>query len=492
MKPLTIIDAMSDGELFGKDFASQRDMGSWEAWKAFLATLYGLPVSPERLEAVRACTGLEAAPYEPVREAFVVSGRRSGKSRVASLIAVFEAAFVDHREHLAPGETAVVALIARDRSQARVLFRYVKGLLRRPMLARLVVRETATEIELNVGTSIEIMTAGQNVRGYSMAAAVCDEIAYWPSSELCAEPDREILSALRPALSTLRGKLICVSTPYRQVGVLFEAFRGFYGKPGATLVWKGTTEQMNPTFDQGTIEREIARDPEAGRSEWLAEWRSDLQSHIPRELVDRAMVPGRRELPPRVGVSYIGYCDPSGGRHDAMTLAIAHQEDGVTVLDRLDVALPPFSPDTVVRDFVAVLKPYGLSAVHGDRYAAAWNEERFRVHGITYLASERTTSEHFVAFLPLLTSNTVELLDDGQLRHELCGLERRAGRSGRDAVSHRVGGHDDCAASVAGACVLAASQAADDGPVLAANLAPERRGRLLDEREFELLGRGDY
>jgi hypothetical protein len=73
---------------------------------------------------------------------------------------------------------------------------------------------------------------------------------------------------------------------------LYEAFRGFYGKPGATLVWKGTTEQMNPTFDQGTIEREIARDPEAGRSEWLAEWRSDLQSHIPRELVDRAMVPG--------------------------------------------------------------------------------------------------------------------------------------------------------------------------------------------------------
>jgi hypothetical protein len=315
MRPLTIVDAMTDDELFGKDFSSRgwrrtvdavrgRDAaGSWEAWKAFLATLYGLPVSPRRLEVVRACTGLEAEPDEPVREAFVVSGRRSGKSRVASLIAVYEAAFVDHRERLAPGETAVVALIARDRSQARVLFRYVKGLLRRPMLARLVVRETATEIELNTNASIEIMTAGQNVRGYTMAAAVCDEIAYWPSSELCAEPDREVLSALRPALSTLGGKLICVSTPYRQVGVLYEAFRQFYGQSGPTLVWRGTTEQMNPLFDRGTIEREIARDPEAGRSEWLAEWRSDLQSHIPRELVDRAMVPGRHELPPRMGVS---------------------------------------------------------------------------------------------------------------------------------------------------------------------------------------------
>ena len=425
MKPLTIIDAMSDTELFGKDFTSRRDTGSWEAWKAFLATLYGLPVSASRAEVVRACTGLETAPDEPVREAFVVCGRRSGKSRTASLIAVFEAAFVDHRAHLAPGETAVVGLIARDRSQARVLFRYVKGLLKRPMLARLVVRETATEIELNTNASIEIMTAGQNVRGYTMAAAVCDEIAYWPSSELCAEPDREVLSALRPAL-TLGGKLICVSTPYRQVGVLYEAFRQFYGQSGPTLVWRGTTEQMNPLFDRGTIEREIARDPEAGRSEWLAEWRSDLQSHIPRELVDRAMVPGRHELPPRMGVSYLGYCDPSGGRHDAMTLAIAHQEGSCTVLDRLEAALPPFSPDAVVKDFAAVLKPYGLSAVHGDRYAAAWSEERFRAHGVAYLASERTTSEHFVAFLPLLTSNTVELLDHGQLRHERARCARAA------------------------------------------------------------------
>jgi hypothetical protein len=86
----------------------------------------------------------------------------------------------------------------------------------------------------------------------------------------------------------------------------------------------------------------------------------------------------------------------------------------------------------------------------------------------------------------------VELLDDGQLRHELCGLERRAGRSGRDAVSHRAGGHDDAAASVAGACVLAAAQATEDFAVLAANLRDTPRARILDECEFELLRRGDY
>ena len=43
--------------------------------------------------------------------------------------------------------------LLRRAYQARVLFRYVKGLLKRPMLARLVVRETATEIELNTNAS---------------------------------------------------------------------------------------------------------------------------------------------------------------------------------------------------------------------------------------------------------------------------------------------------------------------------------------------------
>ena len=51
MNPLTIVDAMSDDELFGKDFTSRGwrravegggdTSGSWEAWKGFLATLYG-------------------------------------------------------------------------------------------------------------------------------------------------------------------------------------------------------------------------------------------------------------------------------------------------------------------------------------------------------------------------------------------------------------------------------------------------------------------
>jgi hypothetical protein len=47
------------------------------------------------------------------------------------------------------------------------------------------------------------------------------------------------------------------------------------------------------------------------------------------------------------------------------------------------------------------------------------------------------------------------LLDDARLISQLCSLERRTGRSGRDAVDHRSGQHDDKANAAAGALVCA-------------------------------------
>ena len=43
----------------------------------------------------------------------------------------------------------------------------------------------------------------------------------------------------------------------------------------------------------------------------------------------------------------------------------------------------------------------------------------------------------------------IEIPDEPVLRQELLGLERRTGRSGKDAVDHPPGSHDDLANSVA-------------------------------------------
>jgi hypothetical protein len=64
-----------------------------------------------------------------------------------------------------------------------------------------------------------------------------------------ANPDKEILDALRPAMATFPGaRMFCVSSPYARRGVLFDASRRHHGKNGDPVrFWKAPTNQMNPT-----------------------------------------------------------------------------------------------------------------------------------------------------------------------------------------------------------------------------------------------------
>ncbi len=366
---MTILDALDDPQLFGATFT---DRASWDAWRAFLAALFGLPMSKAQLACYQAHTGRRGAPTAPAREGWVIAGRRAGKSRAAAVLAVYIAAFRDHRPHLAPGEKATVAVIAADRQQARVVFRYVCGLLDDvPMLRALVVRRTANAIELRNRVVIEVHTCSfRSTRGYSFAAVICDELAFWKADD-SASPDTEVLNALRPGLATIPGSLlVAISSPYSRRGVLWTAYEKHHGREDdPVLVWQAPSLSMNPTLPEAVVAEALDADEPAARAEWLAEFRSDLERFVSVEAVDACTVSGRYELPPTDRVRYVAFCDPSGGSADSMTFAIAHAEerDGVwvTVLDCVREVKPPFSPDSVVQEFAAELKRYGVTSVRG-------------------------------------------------------------------------------------------------------------------------------
>jgi hypothetical protein len=141
-----------------------------------------------------------------------------------------------------------------------------------------------------------------------------------------------------------------------------------------------------------------------------------------------------------------------------MTLAIAHAQGDMRVLDALRERRPPFSPETVVTEFAALLKTYRISSIVGDRYAGEWPRERFTVAGIKYELSDRPKGEIYRDTLPLLNSGKVELLDIPRLASQFCGLERRTARGGRDSIDHGPGAHDDLANSAAGAVLLVQSR----------------------------------
>jgi hypothetical protein len=151
----------------------------------------------------------------------------------------------------------------------------------------------------------------------------------------------------------------------------------------------------------------------------------------------------------------VAFTDPSGGSADAFTLAIAHVEDNIVVLDLVREVAPPFLPSEVVEEFADILKAYKIRTVQGDRYAGEWPPEQFNRNGISYEPSELNKSEIYQELLPLLNSRTVALLENDRLQRQLLSLERRTSRGGRDAIDHPRGGRDDLANAVAGALVLA-------------------------------------
>jgi hypothetical protein len=465
-RAVTILDAIRDKHLFAPWF---RKPETWAAWYAFLATLFALPMSQGETALYTQCTGRELPPTDPINEAWLICGRRAGKSFVLALVAVFLATFKDYRQFLAPGERGTIVIIAADRRQARTIFRYVRGLLNGiPMLSRMIERETADAFDLTNSVTIEIQAASfRSTRGYTLIAALLDEVAFWRSDE-SANPDKEILAALRPAMATIPGAmLLCASSPYARRGALWDAYRKHYGKDSPVLVWKAPTRTMNPSVPQRVIDEAMERDPSSAAAEYMAEFRTDVESFISREVVDAAVVLGRHELPRIEGVGYVAFVDPSGGSSDSMTLAIAHMEKDQAILDLVRERKPPFSPDDCAKDFADVIKSYGIASVRGDRYGGMWPRERFSVAGVDYMTATLTKSEIYLAALPLMNSGRVELLDHPRLVSQLCALERRTARGGKDSIDHSPGAHDDVVNAVAGAIVYAAQRTANRVPIVA-------------------------
>ena len=100
----------------------------------------------------------------------------------------------------------------------------------------------------------------------------------------------------------------------------------------------------------------------------------------------------------------------------------------------------------------AFTDPSGGSA---DSFSLAieWPRERFRAHNIAYEPSTKVKSDIYRDALPILNSGKVRLLDHPKLVSQLCALERRTARGGRDSIDHAPGAHDDVANAVSGVLV---------------------------------------
>jgi hypothetical protein len=442
--------ALSDANLLGGVIAGD----SWQAWRILLIATVGEELTDDERLIFQQLTGREREPGAMVEEFVGVIGRRGGKSRAISVLATYVAGLCRHPS-LVRGEKGVLLCIAPDQKQADIVLDYVTAYFEdSPILRQLIEARVARSLRLNNNVSIEVRASDfRSLRGPTYICCIADESAFW-LTENSVNPDSELLAAIRPGLSTTNGPLFMASSPYARKGELWNAFDKNFGAKGdpAILVAQAASRTMNPSLLRGVVDRAMERDPASANAEYMAQFRADIESFVSIEAVRACLSSNVVERAPKSGVSYLAFVDPSGGQSDSMTLAIAHLETcrETVVLDCLREIRAPFSPEAAVADFAAVLKSYRLTTATGDKYAALWPKEQFSRYGITYKPEAEPKSILYSSLLAAINSKRVDLLDNARLVGQLCGLERRTGRGGRDSIDHAPGAHDDVCNAVAG------------------------------------------
>jgi hypothetical protein len=453
-KKRSLVEEIETG-IFKELFGDNQD--SWKNWKIILKSVFGESLTGSERDILEQLSGRRRPPKQ-CKELWIVAGRRSGKSWIVSVLAVWLSLFKKYPQ-LRKGEKGTVMIVSPVRQNAQVIMGYCKEILSLPPLKKQVQKFKRDEIHLKNGTEISIQTANQYyARGKTAIAVILEETAFFPRDE-SANPDSEILASLVPCTATVEDALICgVSSPFDRSGVLFEKWSKYYGQNEPDkLVIQAESRQLNPTLSKSFIKSQLSEDYEKNKAEYLSIWRQDVSQFLNAEAIDNSVVPERKFLPPLKENRYIGFVDASSGSRqsgDSFAIAIAHKDkDKITVIDRLEEAKPPFSPKQIVKEFSQILKLYGISSVVGDKWGLGVLADLFSNESIYYQVNDKSTSEVYQESAVFFHAGTVRLLDHPKSINQLKNLVRHA-RSGRDYVTHRPSGHDDLSNVIAGCVYL--------------------------------------
>lgn len=460
------------------------------AQEAFLRALYGLALSEEQTAIFRECTGADYTIPRRFQEAAALCGRRSGKTRkLLSRIAIYEAVLGNHERHLTRGERGVSLIVAQSfRAGKNLAFKAIEAdLTGSPLLRSMVAEIRADEIDLTNGITIAVYPPSfRAFRGLTLVSLMADEIAFWNVEGV--NPDREILAAGRPAMATIPGaKLIMASTPYAKRGALYEAVKAGWGQADSeVLVWKAPTALMNPTISAAYLERERKRDPDTFRREFEAEPADSISTLFESDSIEACVVPGRRELPPHPGFTYVAALD-AAFRGDTFTLGICHKEQDRVIFDLLlgweGSKRQPVNLEAVSAEIGRLCAEYRITEVVGDQYCAQPVKEALARHGLRFQErafTARFKAEIYQSLKHQINQGCIELLDYPKSLRELSNIELRLTSGGNAQIgAPEIGGyHDDYATVIAlAASALCQGRApGDTGISLGEQTHPEREG----------------
>ncbi len=220
---------------------------------------------------------VETIPRDARDVVCLVKGARIGGSRMAGIRLAHLALTVD-LSTIAPGERAAAIAVAPDLKLAPQVLRFALGALETtPALAGLVGNVTESSFTVDRGNgrlvSIECLAAsagGRATRGRSLVGAVMSEGAFFKDRE-AAVSDEEIFRSILPRLMP-GGQLIIESTPYAEIGLLWELWEANFNQPDTCLAVHAPTLLMRDGDPRiaAHVARERKRDPENAEREFDA------------------------------------------------------------------------------------------------------------------------------------------------------------------------------------------------------------------------------
>jgi hypothetical protein len=452
---------------------------------SFATDVLGFRLHPKQAEIV------DAIYAEGIRTAVLRLGRRSGKGRIAAVVATYEAT-VNARAHLAsapPGERVAIVVVATSQRQARVIHRYIAGFLQRPALASLVARETLDEIELANGIVILTLPChAASARGLAIAVVILDEAAWFTGTDGSPLDVGEVWRALVPATAQFpERRVIVASTPRWPIDWFARLCeRASTGDDPETRVWHASTAEMNPSIPRAFLDDERVSDPVSYRREYEAEFDAAIASVFDADLV-RSAVRDAGEFPARPGVTYIIAADPAF-TGDRFAVLVGHREpDGRVVIDRIAAwrgsKAAPVEIDATLDAIASMAVAYNGAKVLIDQYAAEPIRQGLRRRGVR--VDERPWSNEskvdaVAAVRRTLYAGRLSIPDHHGLIAELVTLEQRPTQAGRPRIAAPGRAHDDYAMAL---LALVAELAADSPAAAGVTIAPpplyHRDGRPL-------------
>lgn len=422
------------------------------AQEVLLRVLYGLPLDRKQARIYRKLTSnkKEFEAGQDKTEAVWVLGARSGKSLLASIIALYEATRNKWQKYLSKGEFGYIVVIATRQKQAEQIIQANCSRLieNSPALSGLAKELYQTELTLTNNMKIISLPCNSTAgRGLPIACFCLDECGHFYTEGVKA--DQTIYDSLRPRMAQFLGaKVVLISTPAAKQGLLWNFFSEGFSVPSRWTA-QAETRTVNPEIPKEFIKREYKRDIDYARREFGAEFAEKIESFFSYEVLENSFTLVGT-LPYNESFDYSLGIDQSGlsGR-DRFALAISHKEDDRVLVDHIE-AWETKNSDIILRDIGKLAEGYRINKASIDRYAKGWVSQALNKLGLQ-VEIRPSLPEIYTNLKSLMIAQRVRLPDNPDLRKALSNTQAFYGRNNALSIAHQrsAAGHSDLADAVA-------------------------------------------